>query len=88
MCEDYRASASVDLDESRKDLDEGKKIKCPVRVLWGKQGVIEKCFDATKEWRAVAEEGVDVSGKSVDCGHYLPEQAPNEVLKEIRNYFH
>ncbi|KAE9382002.1 alpha/beta-hydrolase [Stipitochalara longipes BDJ] len=88
MCEDYRASSTVDLDESRRDLEEGKLIKCPIRVLWGKHGVIEKCFDALKEWKGVAEEGVEVSGMSVDCGHYVPEQAPDEVLKNIRELFH
>jgi len=87
MCEDYRASASVDLDESRKDLEDGKLIKCPIRVLWGKHGVIEKCFDAIQEWKDVAEERVGVSGMSVDCGHYIPEQAPDVVLKSIEEFF-
>jgi pimeloyl-ACP methyl ester carboxylesterase len=87
MCEDYRASVSVDLDESRRDLEEGKLIKCPTRVLWGKQGVIEKCFDAVSEWKDVAQKGVDVSGMGVDCGHYIPEQAPDVVLKIIEEFF-
>lgn len=87
MCEDYRASASVDLVESRKDIEEGRRIKCPVRVLWGKHGVIEKCFDAVREWREVAEEGVEVTGRGVDCGHYIPEQAPDVVLENIREFF-
>src|SRR5436305_11399206 len=51
MCEDYRAGATVDLDEQRKDIEGGKKIKCPVTVLWGKAGVVGKLFDALKEWR-------------------------------------
>lgn len=56
MCEDYRASPSVELDEARKDIEDGKKINCDLRVLWGKNGVIEKCFDALAEWRSVCEE--------------------------------
>jgi len=87
MCEDYRASVSVDLAEARKDIEQGKKIKCPVMVLWGKHGVIEKCFDAVAEWKEVADEGVDVTGMSVDCGHYIPEQAPGVVLEKIREFF-
>jgi haloacetate dehalogenase len=87
MCEEYRASSTVDLAESKRDLEAGRKIKCPIRVLWGKHGVIEKCFDAVEEWKAVAEEGVEVSGTSVESGHYIPEQAPEVVLENIKQFF-
>jgi haloacetate dehalogenase len=87
MCEDYRASATVDLVEAKEDIGERRRIKCPVRVLWGKHGVIEKCFDAVREWRDVAEEGVEVTGMSVNCGHYIPEQAPDVVLENIKEFF-
>lgn len=85
MCEDYRASASIDLEESKEDIEKGRKIKCPLRVLWGKKGVIEAQFDALKEWKTVAEEGL-VDGESIDCGHYIPEEAPEDVLKHIREF--
>lgn len=39
-CEDYRASATIDLEHDRTDMD--KKIECPLLVLWGNKGVIEK----------------------------------------------
>jgi haloacetate dehalogenase len=87
MCEDYRASASVDLDEARADFKDGNLIKNPLRLLWAKNGVIEKCFDAVKEWSDVAEAGIPVDGHSVDCGHYIAEEAPDEVVKEIRDFF-
>lgn len=86
MCHDYRAGATVDLEEAREDLKNGKLIKCPLLVLWGKTGVIEKCFDALKEWRAVTQEGVSVQGHSVDSGHYVPEQAPDEVVSAILEF--
>ena len=86
MCEDYRAAASVDLEESKENIERGRKIKCPLRVLWGKKGVIETQFDALKEWRAVAEEGM-VDGESLGCGHYIPEEAPEDVLKHISEFF-
>ena len=70
-CEDYRAAASIDLEHDRKDL--ARKLRMPVRVLWGKHGVIEKMFDALSDWREVA---VNVSGRSLDCGHFLPEENP------------
>lgn len=84
MCEDYRAAASVDLEEQRKDLEVGKKIKCPLRVLWGKKGVIEAQFDALKEWRKVSDGIVD--GETVDSGHYIPEEVPDILIRYIKEY--
>lgn len=86
MCQDYRASASLDMEEQRRDLAEGRHIKCPLRVLWGKNGVIEKGFDALAEWRKVTEKGVSVDGHTVDSGHYVPEEAPDEVVTAIQEF--
>ncbi|KAJ4264281.1 hypothetical protein NW762_005477 [Fusarium torreyae] len=86
MCNDYRASATLDLDEAREDLKNGRKIRSPLLVLWGKHGVIEKCFDAVKEWEEVTEAGVPVKGHSVDSGHYIPEQTPDEVVSAILEF--
>ncbi|KAH8174490.1 alpha/beta hydrolase fold domain-containing protein [Sarocladium implicatum] len=83
MCNDYRASATLDLDEARADLREGRLLKCPLRVHWGAHGVIEKCFDAVKEWQAVSEEGTHVEGWKLDSGHYVPEQLPDAVVSSI-----
>ena len=49
-------------------------------VKAGDKGVIEKCFDALAEWRHVAR---DVSGRSLPCGHYIPEEAPEELVAEM-----
>lgn len=86
MCQDYRASATLDMDEQRRDLAEGRHIKSPLRVLWGNVGIIEKAFDALAEWRKVTDEGVSVDGHAVDSGHYIPEQAPDVVVAEIRDF--
>ncbi|NIE84636.1 MULTISPECIES: alpha/beta hydrolase [unclassified Burkholderia] len=84
MCEDYRASATIDLEHDRADLERGTKLACPLRVLWGAEGVVARCFDPLEEWRAVAR---DVSGRSLDCGHYIPEEAPEALLDEILSFF-
>lgn len=84
MCEDYRASASIDLEHDRTDVECGNKISCPLRVLWGEHGVIEKCFDALDEWRRVAR---DVSGRKMPSGHYIPEEVPEELLAEMLAFF-
>lgn len=87
MCQDYRAGATLDLDEARDDLSKGRLIRCPLRVLWGDQGVIEKCFDALQEWRAVTAEGVVVDGHSVESGHWIPEAVPDDVVSNILDLF-
>lgn len=85
MCEDYRAGATVDLDEQGKDIEEARKIKCPVTVLWGKAGVVGKLFDALKEWRAISDG--EVQGEELDCGHYIPEEKANEVIRHVKKLF-
>ncbi|KAK2012019.1 alpha/beta-hydrolase [Colletotrichum eremochloae] len=86
MCNDYRASATLDLEEAEADLKAGKLIQSPLMVLWGKHGVIEKCFEAIKEWQKVTSKDVLVKGSSVDSGHYIPEQAPGDVVKAITEF--
>ncbi|WQF81175.1 Putative alpha/beta hydrolase-1, epoxide hydrolase [Colletotrichum destructivum] len=86
MCNDYRASATLDLEEAEADLAAGRLIRSPLLVLWGKQGVIEECFDAVKEWQAVTSEDISVKGYSVESGHYIPEQAPDDVVKAITEF--
>jgi haloacetate dehalogenase len=80
-CEDYRAAATIDLVHDRRDLR--KKLAMPVLALWGKHAVVEAQFDCLADWRAVAR---DVTGKSLPCGHFLPEEAPREVLRELRRF--
>ncbi|KAH8667019.1 Alpha/Beta hydrolase protein [Xylariales sp. PMI_506] len=87
MCNDYRASATLDLDEAREDIAAGRLIKCPLRVHWGKHGIIGKCFNALDEWRAVTAEGVSVEVSEVESGHYIPEHTPDDVVASIEEFF-
>lgn len=88
MCEDYRAAATVDLDEQRRDLAQGRKIKCPLRALWGSRGMVQKKFDAVLEWQKVCEEGcVDKRSRAVQSGHYIPEERAEELLEDIMDFF-
>ncbi len=80
-CEDYRAAGTIDLVHDRRDLH--KKLKMPVHALWGKKGVIHRLFNCLDDWREVAEH---VSGGPVNCGHFIPEEAPAKTLAEIRRF--
>lgn len=82
VCEDYRASASIDLDHDAADAD--RKVGSPLLVLWGEKGVVSASYDVLATWR---EKAVDVRGGSLPCGHYLPEEAPEQLLAELRGFF-
>jgi len=82
-CEDYRASASIDLEHDRADREAGRRVRCPRLALWGAHGVIERCFDPLKEWRRVAG---DVRGHPLPGGHYLPEEVPDLVTEELEEF--
>ena len=84
MCEDYRASATIDLVHDQQDCDAQRRLPMPLRVLWGQHGMIQKCFAPLKDWGEVA---IEVSGRPLEAGHYLPEECPEDVAQEVRAFF-
>ena len=84
MCEDYRASSTIDLEQAREDIKAMRKIQCPIRVLWGTRGAVGKCFDVLSEWREVSDSAVD--GEAIDSGHYIPEEAPNILIENVKDF--
>lgn len=85
ICEDYRASAGIDLAHDRKDVDAGRRLAQPLRVLWGEHGAVGRCFDVLSLWRERADQ---VSGQALPCGHYIAEEAPARVIAEALTFFH
>jgi haloacetate dehalogenase len=81
-CEDYRAAATIDLTHDA--ADEGAKIQCPLLVLWGGRGFVQRTYDVLAIWRAHA---LQVTGYPLDCGHFLPEEAPESVVTALRDCF-
>jgi haloacetate dehalogenase len=80
-CEDYRAAGTIDLEHDR--ADRGHKIDAPLLALWGARVVVGKMFDCLADWREVSNK---VTGHAIDCGHFLPEEAPQETLAEIERF--
>ena len=77
-CEDYRAAASIDLEHDAADGD--TRVRCPMLVLWGEKGVINRLFKPVEDWKSVAD---DVRGRMLPCGHFLAEEAPDATLNEL-----
>tara|TARA_B100001540_G_C15303759_1_gene416023 strand:- start:8 stop:556 length:549 start_codon:yes stop_codon:yes gene_type:complete len=82
-CEDYRASATIDLEHDKKDRN--KKLNIPIQVLWGKKGVIEKQFKPIKIWQKYSNK--KVSGFAINSGHFIPEQNPKETINKLTKFF-
>jgi haloacetate dehalogenase len=83
LCEEYRAA--VTLDRQHDDADRGRRrITCPVLALWGGDGALPHWYDVLAVWRAWAD---DVRGRALACGHFLPEEAPDETYAELRTFF-
>jgi haloacetate dehalogenase len=84
ICADYRASIGVDLAHDQEDITAGRRLVMPLRVLWGEHGVVGRCFDVLSLWRERAER---VTGAALPCGHYIAEEAPEQLLAEAFAFF-
>ncbi len=84
-CEDYRAAASIDLEHDRDDREAGRKIQCPLLVLWGEANRVLRNFDMLDVWRKVSDKAVE--GHVLPCGHYLPEEVPQKVIEAFESFF-
>jgi haloacetate dehalogenase len=84
ICEDYRAGATIDCTHDAADKQHGRRIACPLLVLWGAHAKLEAWYDTLAVWREWAS---DVRGRALACGHYLAEELPQETTHELVSFF-
>ena len=84
MCEDYRAGAGYDDEADRADMEAGRSIECPLHVLWAGRDELGRWFDVLEVWRRWC--AGQVSGRPLDCGHFLAEEAPAETAGELHGF--
>jgi haloacetate dehalogenase len=84
MCRDYRAGATIDHELDGADLAAGRRIRCPVLVLWAGRDELSRWFDVLETWRCWAD---DVRGHAIDAGHLLAEERPHAVGEALRAFF-
>lgn len=82
MCQDYRAGATIDRELDEDDTRAGRRISCPLLVLWSADAEFAP-WDPLAVWRRWAD---DVRGRSLPVGHYLAEEAPEAVIEELREF--
>jgi haloacetate dehalogenase len=88
ICEEYRAAATLDREHDQNDLRSGRRISCPLLVLWSAHGALGSWYDADGGpiglWRAWSD---DVQGEALDAGHFFPEAAPEPTAEALRRFF-
>jgi haloacetate dehalogenase len=85
MCEDYRAGAGFDDEADRADEAAGRRIACPLHVLWAGRDELGRWFDVLEVWRSWSSG--PVSGRPLDCGHFIAEEEPEETARELAGFF-
>ncbi len=83
-CEDYRASAGIDLEHDRESRARGDKIACDTLVLWGQRGVVNRLFKPLELWQAQC--AGQVSGQAVPAGHFIPEELPELTAQALADF--
>jgi haloacetate dehalogenase len=86
MLDDYRAGIHVDYLHDRDDRIAGRKLVCPLHVVWSLGDDLEKLYgDVLAVWQPWAE--LAVTGAGIDCGHHMAEEAPVELARELLHFF-
>jgi haloacetate dehalogenase len=85
VCEDYRATVTLDYALDKADHEAGRKITCPVLVLWGDNSHVGRHLKPIEAW---SEWSDDLQGFSLPTGHYPAEQRPDLVCDALHRFLH
>jgi haloacetate dehalogenase len=85
MLEDYRAGLTVDRADEEADRAAGRRLTMPLLALWSARDDLEDLFgDPVAIWRDWADH---VRGGSIDSGHHVAEEAPEELAAALGEFF-
>ena len=85
MCEDYRASAGIDLEHDHASRALGDRIVCDTLLLWGERGVVQRLFKPLALWQAQC--AGTVTGQAMPAGHFIPEELPQDTATQLAGFF-
>ncbi len=83
-CADYRAGATTDMAHDQADREAGRKIDCPVLVVWGRGYSVAGNASPAEIWQRWA---VDVSEAALECGHFVAEEQPEACAAALEGFF-
>jgi haloacetate dehalogenase len=84
ICQEYRAAATVDCELDDADRAQHRRIRQPLLALWSRGGVVDTMYGGLAAWTRWAERP---SGAAIDCGHFIPEEAPEETQRRLLEFF-
>jgi haloacetate dehalogenase len=84
ICEDYRASAGIDLEHDRESRARGEKIACDTLALWGERGVVQRLFQPLQLWQAQC--AGRVRGHAMPAGHFIPEELSEATADALAGF--
>lgn len=87
VCEDYRATLHVDFDMDAADFRAGRKIACPLLVLWGERSHVGRWSDPRAAWSEWVGRPAATVFVPLPCGHYPAEEAPDLVRRAFEDFF-
>ncbi|EBX4868484.1 alpha/beta hydrolase, partial [Salmonella enterica subsp. enterica serovar Typhimurium] len=83
ICEDYRAAATIDLDDDAADTS--ARIRCPLQLLWGGLGTVGQLYNVVGTWK---EKALNVQGEALPCGHSPQEECPEYFIQKLQSFLH
>jgi len=88
ICEEYRAAATLDREHDRADRAQGRRMACPVLVVWSARGGLETWYAESggpiEIWGAWS---AHVEGHALDAGHFFPEEAAEQTAHALSGFF-
>lgn len=88
ICEEYRAAATIDRTHDQADREKGRRIRCPVLVLWSAGGPLDQWYarlgGPLTLWRTWADQ---LQGCAIEGGHFFPEASPVETADQLARFF-
>ncbi len=88
ICEEYRAAATLDREHDRADRAQGRRMACPLLVVWSARGGLETWYAESggpiEIWGAWS---AHVEGHALDAGHFFPEEAAEQTAHALSGFF-
>jgi haloacetate dehalogenase len=67
------------------DWEAGRRVTCPMLVLWSEKSHTQREFSAREAWPNYA---TDIRGfRMLNCAHYPMEEAPDQLYAALSEFF-